>query len=136
MKNLVILIGNLGKDPETRTLENGNSVTNFPVATSETYNNKQGEKQEKTEWHNIVFWGKLAEIADKYLKKGSQVYIEGKIQTRTWEDKEGNTRYSTEIVGHNLTMLGGGSGAERPAKAATSAKGTKVEEDEESDLPF
>lgn len=129
--NRAIILGNLGKDPETRALENGNSVTSFPVATSESYTNKAGEKQEKTEWHKIVLWGKLAEIADKYLKKGSQVYIEGKIQTRTWEDKEGQTRYSTEIVGNNLTMLGKASGT-------SSSEGSPAasNSDEDDDLPF
>lgn len=101
-RNLVILIGNLGKDPELRTTQGGKTVANFSLATTEKY-----KDQEKTEWHNIQAWGRLAEICGEYLHKGSQVYIEGKIQTRAWEDKSGNKRYTTEIVAHQLVMLGG-----------------------------
>lgn len=104
--NKVILLGNLGKDPEVRTFDGGNKVTRFPLATTETYKNKDGEKQEQTEWHNIVLWRGLAEIAEKYLQKGSQVFIEGRIRSRSWDDKEGNKRYITEIFGDNLTLLG------------------------------
>jgi single-strand DNA-binding protein len=105
--NKVILVGNLGKDPEVRYLEGGTAVANFPIATSETYKDRNsGERKTTTEWHNIVLWRGLAEIAEKYLKKGSQVYIEGKLKTRQWQDKEGNNRYTTEIVGDNLQMLG------------------------------
>lgn len=105
--NKVILVGNLGKDPEVRYLEGGTAVANFPIATSETYKDKtSGERKTITEWHNIVLWRGLAEIAEKYLKKGSQVYIEGKLKTRQWQDKDGNNRYTTEIVGDNLQMLG------------------------------
>jgi len=105
--NKVILIGNLGKDPEVRHLENGAAVANFSIATSENYKDrKTGEKVSQTEWHNIVAWRGLAEIAEKYLKKGAKVYIEGKLKTRTWQDKEGNNRYSTEVITDNLTMLG------------------------------
>lgn len=105
--NKVILIGNLGKDPEVRRLENGATVANFPVATSETYKDRNtGERKTQTEWHNIVLWKGLAEIAEKYLNKGDQVYIDGKIRTRSWEDKDGSKRYTTEILGTNLTMLG------------------------------
>jgi single-strand DNA-binding protein len=105
--NKVILVGRLGKDPEVRSLDNGKSVANFSLATSESYKDKQtGEKKEVTEWHNIVLWAGLAEIAAKYLAKGSLVYIEGKNRTRSWE-KDGVTRYTTEIVGDNLQMLGG-----------------------------
>lgn len=104
--NKVILIGNLGKDPEVKTLENGTKVCNFPIATSETWKDKQGQKKEQTEWHNIVLWRSLAEIAERYLGKGSQVYIEGKLRTRQWEDKDGNKRYTTEVIGDTLTMLG------------------------------
>ena len=103
--NKVIIIGRLGKDPEVRHLENGNIVANFSAATSEKYKNKSGESVENTEWHNVVMWGKTAEIADKYLKKGDLVYIEGKLQTKSWE-KDGITRYSTEIVCNQMTMLG------------------------------
>lgn len=106
--NKVILVGRLGKDPEVKSLENGAQVANFSIATSEVWKDKTtGEKKESTEWHNIVLWRGLAEIAAKYLKKGSQVYIEGKLRTRKWE-KGGVDRYTTEIVGDNLTMLGDG----------------------------
>ena len=104
--NKVILIGNLGKDPEVRYLDSGVAVANFSLATTENYKNKEGERVSQTEWHNIVLWRGLAEVAEKWLKKGSSVYIEGKIRNRKWEDKEGNTRYTTEILGDNMTMLG------------------------------
>tara|TARA_Y100001968_G_C19299492_1_gene688331 strand:- start:124 stop:555 length:432 start_codon:yes stop_codon:yes gene_type:complete len=104
--NKVILVGNLGKDPEIRHLDSGVSVANFSLATTESYNNKQGERVNQTEWHNIVLWRGLADIAEKYLKKGNSVYVEGKIHTRKWEDKEGNTRYSTDIIADKMTMLG------------------------------
>ena len=103
--NKVILVGNLGKDPEVRYLDSGVAVANFSLATTENYKNKQGEKVSQTEWHNIVLWRGLAEVAEKWLKKGSSVYIEGKIRTNKWEDKEGNTRYNTEILADNMTML-------------------------------
>ena len=103
--NKVILIGNLGKDPEVRYLEGGIAVANFPMATTETFRDKNGNKNEQTEWHQIVLWRKLAEVAEKFLKKGMQVYIEGKIRRRSWEDKEGNKRYTTEIFGDSLTIL-------------------------------
>ena len=99
-------LGNLGNDPLLRTLESGKRVANFSLATSETYKTKEGERVEKTEWINIVLWSPLAEIAEKYLNKGSQVYIEGKLTTRSWDDKDGNKRYTTEVVGRDLTMLG------------------------------
>ena len=119
--NKVILVGNLGKDPEVRHLENGASVANFSIATSETYKDKNGERQTQTEWHNIVLWRGLAEIAEKYLRKGNQVYIEGKLRTRSWDDKDGVTRYTTEVVGDQMTMLGSKSdntqsGAENSSK--------------------
>ena len=127
--NKVILIGNLGKDPEVRYLDSGVAVANFSLATTENYKNKEGERVSQTEWHNIVLWRGLAEVAEKWLKKGSSVYIEGKIRTRKWEDKEGNTRYSTEILGDNMTMLGG-----KPSfEGATS---TTQESDSKDDLPF
>ncbi|HET6244191.1 MAG: single-stranded DNA-binding protein [Bacteroidetes bacterium] len=103
--NKVILIGNLGKDPEVRYLEGGIAVAKFPLATSETIKDKNGNKIDQTEWHNVVLWRGLAEVAEKFLKKGSTVYIEGKIKSRSWEDKEGNKRFITEIIGDNLTML-------------------------------
>ena len=104
--NKVILVGNVGKDPEIRHLENGNPVCTIPLATSETFTNKTGEKVTNTEWHNVVLWRGLADIASKYVKKGSQIYIEGKIRTRSWEDKDKVKRYSTEIVADNMQLLG------------------------------
>jgi single-strand DNA-binding protein len=104
--NKVILVGNLGRDPETRYTGGGQAVANFSVATSETYKDKNGEKQKRTEWHKIVVWGKLAEIAQQYLKKGSLIFIEGRIQSREWQDKVGQKRTSFEIVASNFRMLG------------------------------
>ena len=104
--NKVILIGNLGKDPEVRRLENGAIVANFSIATSESYNDKTtGERREITDWHNIVVWRGLAEVVEKYVRKGTKVYVEGKLKTRNWQDKEGNTRYTTEVVADEITML-------------------------------
>jgi single-strand DNA-binding protein len=109
--NKVILIGNLGADPETRAMPSGSTVANLRVATSESWRDKQtGEQQERTEWHRVALFGRLAEIAGEYLKKGSQVYIEGSLRTRKWQDKQGNDRYSTEIIGDELQMLGGRGG--------------------------
>ncbi len=105
--NKVLLIGNLGKDPEIRYMPSGDAIANLTVATSETWKDKSGEKQEKTEWHRVSMFGRLAEIAGEYLKKGSSVYIEGRIQTRKYTDKEGQERYSTEIVANEMKMLGG-----------------------------
>ncbi len=104
--NKVILLGNLGKDPEVRKLENGATVATFSIATSESYKDKNGEKITQTEWHNIVLWRGLAEIAEKFLKKGSQVYIEGKLTSRSYDDKDGVKRYVTEVVGREMTLLG------------------------------
>jgi single-strand DNA-binding protein len=110
--NKVILIGNLGADPETRAMPSGTTVANLRVATSESWRDKQsGEQQERTEWHRVALFGRLAEIAGEYLRKGSQVYIEGSLRTRKWQDKQGNERYSTEIIGNELQMLGGRGGA-------------------------
>jgi single-strand DNA-binding protein len=141
--NKVILVGNLGKDPEVRYLEGGTAVANFPIATSETYKDKKsGEKKTSTEWHNIVLWRGLAEIAEKYLKKGAQVYIEGKLRTRQWQDKDGNNRYSTEIVGDSLQMLGRkDDNSSAPANTTTTETPVKAETNnnspsEEDDLPF
>ncbi len=106
MINKVILLGNVGKDPEIRHLDNNVAVATFSLATSESYKNKNGEKVTNTEWHNIVLWRGLAEIAEKYIRKGSQIYIEGKIRSRSWDDKDGNKRYTTEILGDNLQLLG------------------------------
>jgi single-strand DNA-binding protein len=122
--NKVILIGNLGADPETRYLPSGDAVANIRVATSEKWKDKSGEQQEHTEWHRIAFFGKLAEIAGEYLKKGSPVYIEGRIRTRKWQDKEGQDKYSTEIVADRMQMLGGrggGSGGSEPMKREPAA---------------
>ena len=115
--NKVILVGNLGKDPEMKYTASGAAIANITIATSESWNDKQtGEKQEKTEWHRVVFFRRLAEIAGEYLRKGSQVYIEGKLQTRKWQDQNGQDRYTTEIVANEMQMLGsrGGEGESRP----------------------
>ncbi len=140
--NKVILVGNLGKDPEVRNLENGASVANFSMATTETYKDKTtGERKEITEWHNIVLWRGLADIASKYLHKGDQVYIEGKLRTRSWE-KEGVTRYITEIVGDNLTLLGNKPGGSSERTAAPLSNTTSNQQpvapgpDTTDDLPF
>ena len=120
--NKVILIGNLGADPETRAMPSGTTVANLRIATSESWRDKQtGEQQERTEWHRVALFGRLAEIAGEYLRKGSQVYIEGSLRTRKWQDKQGNDRYSTEIVGNELQMLGGRGGAGAGAGAGASA---------------
>jgi single-strand DNA-binding protein len=119
--NKVILIGNLGADPETRAMPSGSTVANLRIATSESWRDKQtGEQQERTEWHRVALFGRLAEIAGEYLRKGSQVYIEGSLRTRKWQDKQGNERYSTEIIGNELQMLGGrgGAGAGAPGGGA------------------
>lgn len=116
--NKAILIGNLGKDPEIRHLEGGVAVARFPLATSETFKDRNGDRQERTEWHNIVLWRGLAEIAEKYLRKGQSVYIEGRIRTNNYQDKDGIQRYSTEIVADNMTMLGG-----RPEGGANQGQG-------------
>lgn len=105
MVNKVILIGNVGADPEVRYLEGGVAVTRFSLATTETYNNKNGERVSQTEWHNIVLWRNLAQIAEKYVKKGMTLYIEGRLRTRTWDDQNGNKRYTTEIYGDTMQML-------------------------------
>ncbi len=121
--NKVILIGNLGADPETRAMPSGTTVANLRVATSESWRDKQsGEQQERTEWHRVALFGRLAEIAGEYLRKGSQVYIEGSLRTRKWQDKQGNERYSTEIIGNDLQMLGGRGGG-----GAAAAPGGGVE---------
>lgn len=147
--NKVILIGNLGKDPEVRHLEGGVAVARFPLATSESFKDKNGQKQEKTEWHNIVLWRGLAEVAEKYLRKGQSVFIEGKIRTSQYQDKEGNQRYSTEIVADSMTMLGGRDGGSseggnfQGSAASTASAGgnygggkSVAQNDEPDDLPF
>ena len=138
--NKVILVGNLGKDPEIRHLDTGVAVANFSLATTESYKNKSGERVSNTEWHNVVLWRGLAELAEKYLKKGNSVYIEGKISTRKWEDKEGNTRYSTDIVADKLTMLGSKSDNEssNPKEEPSATVNSEVpsQDDSKGDLPF
>jgi single-strand DNA-binding protein len=109
--NKVILIGNLGRDPEVRYMPNGEAVCNFSIATTDSWKDKSGAKQERTEWHNIVMYRKLAEIAGEYLKKGRPVYVEGRLQTRKWQTKEGQDRYTTEIIADQMQMLGGRDGA-------------------------
>jgi single-strand DNA-binding protein len=108
--NKVILIGNLGKDPEVRFTPSGAAVSNFNIATNESWTDKSGQKQERTEWHRIVVWGKLAELCGEYLKKGRQCYVEGRLQTREWTDKEGKKNYTTEVVAQTVQFLGGGAG--------------------------
>src|SRR2546430_13165540 len=120
--NKVILIGNLGADPETRAMPSGTTVANLRIATSESWRDKQsGEQQERTEWHRVALFGRLAEVAGEYLRKGSQVYIEGSLRTRKWQDKQGNERYSTEIIGNDLQMLGGRGGGAGSAPGAGAA---------------
>ena len=149
--NKVILIGNLGRDPEVRYMPSGDAVANISIATTETWKDKNGEKQEKTEWHRVAMFGKTAEIAGEYLKKGSQVYIEGRLETRKWTDKEGQERTTTEIRADRMQMLGSRSGgsermappeddapraAAAPAKkSGGAAKGSSLE-DLEDDIPF
>jgi len=157
--NKVILVGNLGADPETRAMPSGSSVANLRIATSESWRDKtSGEQQERTEWHRVALFGRLAEIASEYLRKGSQVYIEGSLRTRKWQDKQGNERYSTEIVGNDLQMLGSraagagaaGAGAapsgaspgskepypEYAASGAAASGGGERGEDFDDDIPF
>lgn len=141
--NKVILVGNVGKDPEVRHLEGGASVASFPLATSETYKNKTGEKVTTTEWHNIVAWRGLAEISEKYVKKGSQIYIDGRIRTRSYDDKDGNKRYITEIIADTLRLLGKRSDSESSsADSSFDPDKTSPESDlsndqsEQDDLPF
>ncbi|HRY31408.1 MAG TPA: single-stranded DNA-binding protein [Bacteroidales bacterium] len=138
--NRVILIGNLGKDPDIMTLESGVKKASFSLATTESYKNKDGSKAQITEWHNIVLWRGLAEVAESYLKKGHQIYLEGKIRTRSWDDKEGNKRYTTEILGDNLLMLGRPSGTvtaeDNGSQQETSDPVTMDIPDAGNDLPF
>ena len=153
--NKVILIGHLGADPETRAMPSGMTVANLRLATTESWKDKQsGEQQERTEWHNVALFGRLGEIAAEYLRKGSQVYIEGRLRTRKWQDKEGRDRYTTEIVGNEMQMLGGrggggagggaggggGSYAETPARAEVAdnvgAGAGATREEFDDDIPF
>ena len=145
--NKVILVGNLGKDPEVRYMPSGNAVANVTLATTDSWKDKQtGERQERTEWHNIVFYSRLAEIVGEYLKKGSQVYVEGRLQTRKWQDKNGNDRYTTEIIASDMQMLGsrGGSAgyssdrapAQQQAPAPAAAAAGSSAPDFDDDIPF
>lgn len=144
--NKVILIGNLGKDPETRYMSNGDAVTNITLATTDTWKDKNGEKQEKTEWHRVTFYRKLAEIAGEYLKKGRPVYIEGRLETRKWTDKDGVERYTTDIIANDMKMLGNrsaGSAAESesdnrstPPAASAGAGNTGGFDELDDDIPF
>ena len=134
--NKAILVGNLGADPELRYTPSGTAVANFNLATREQWTNKEGEKTERTEWHKIVAWGRLGEICGEYLHKGSQVYIEGRIQTRSWEDREGNKRYTTEVVASTMQMLGSPA---RTGKAQTEEESFPSEEPvsiPDDDIPF
>ena len=128
--NKVILVGNLGKDPEVRHLENGTAVANFPIATSDSYKDREGTRVDQTEWHNVVVWRKLAEIAESYLKKGSQIYLEGKLRTRSWEDQQGNKRYTTEVVADTFTMLGKKEDAQTTQNSFTPSNNSKNTEQE------
>ena len=120
--NKVILVGNLGQDPETRAMPSGKAVTNVRIATTDSWRDKQsGEQKEQTEWHTVVFFDRLAEIAAEYLRKGSQVYVEGRMRTRKWQDKSGNDRYTTEIVANEMQMLGGRGGAGGGAASSSAA---------------
>lgn len=134
MLNKVMLIGRLGADPEVRYTQSGKPTASFTIATTETWK-KDGEKKEKTEWHRVVTWEKLAEICGQYLTKGKQVYIEGKLQTRKWQDKEGNDKYTTEIVANTMKMLGGKADGAMDAPAGSSDVGGR-EPGEDDDIPF
>jgi single-strand DNA-binding protein len=142
--NKVILVGHLGRDPEVRYTANGNAMANLSLATTEQWKDKTtGERQDKTEWHRIVMFSRLAEIAGEYLKKGSQVYIEGKLQTRKWQDKDGQDRYTTEIVANEMQMLGGrgdtgssGFSRQSSAEPATESAGGAGGDDFDDDIPF
>lgn len=150
--NKVIIVGNLGRDPETRYMPDGGAITNVSIATTSQWKDKSGEKQEQTEWHRVAFFGKLAEIAGEYLKKGSQVYVEGKLRTRKWQDKDGQDKYTTEIIADSMQMLGsrqgmgGGDGggdyaprSSAPSGSASKPAGGKAPakfEDMDDDIPF
>jgi len=141
--NKAILVGYLGRDPEIRYAASGAAIANVSLATSESWKDKQtGENQERTEWHRVVFFGRLAEIVGEYLKKGSQVYVEGRIQTRKWQDKDGNDRYTTEVVANDMQMLGGrggggGGGGDAPSMNSGSGDtGAAPPADFDDDIPF
>ncbi len=140
--NKVILLGNLGMDPEVMTLESGVKMARLRIATNEYYKGQDGENMEKTEWHTVVLWRNRAELAEKYLNKGRQVYIEGRLRTRQWQDKDGNQRYTTEIVGDVINFIGGRPGQDQPGKQATQQTPQSAPPvpdappDESDDLPF
>jgi single-strand DNA-binding protein len=148
--NKVILVGNLGQDPQTRAMPSGKTVVNLRIATTDKWRDKQtGENKENTEWHTVVMFDRLAEVAAEYLRKGSQVYIEGKLRTRKWQDKEGNDRYSTEVVANDMQMLGGRGGggggggggydrepASRPSQAPSGGGSGGGRDDFDDDIPF
>lgn len=143
--NKVILIGNLGQDPETRYMPSGGAVTKLRIATNESWKDKQtGEQQERTEWHRVTMFGRLAEIAAEYLRKGSQVYLEGRLQTSKWQDKDGNDRYMTEVIANEMQMLGGRGGGAAPAMstgggaaaASSSSSAQPAADDFDDDIPF
>ncbi|MFQ5602756.1 MAG: single-stranded DNA-binding protein [bacterium] len=139
--NKVILVGNLGQDPELKYTPSGAAVTNFSIATNEVWKDNDGNKQERTEWHRVVLWRRLAEIAGEYLKKGSKIYVEGRLQTRSWEDKDGVKRYTTEVLVDNMTMLDskgdtGRSEAAPPPNVMDAEPPAESASAEEDDLPF
>ena len=138
--NKVIIVGNLGQDPDTRYMPSGAAVTNFTVATNESWKDKQtGEQKDRTEWHRVAMFGRLAEVAAEYLRKGSQVYIEGKLRTRKWQDRDGKDRYTTEIIADEMQMLGGRGGGSAPMSsesAPVSASPQPPADDLDDDIPF
>ena len=150
--NKVILVGNLGGDPTMRYTPSGTAVANFNIATTEKYTNRSGERESRTEWHRVVAWGRLAEICNQYLKKGKQIYVEGRLQTRNWEDQSGTKRYTTEVIANNMVMLGrAGESGDAPAQdfppddfqqspnedaATQGSSASKAADKDEDDLPF
>jgi single-strand DNA-binding protein len=138
--NKVIIVGRLGADPEIKTVSSGNNVARLSLATSENWVGKDGQRQERTEWHRVVVWGKLADLCGKYLSKGRQVYLEGRLQTRSWEDQQGQKRYTTEIVANTVQFLGGGAGATRDNEVSDDAPfqnfGPEPSFDSSEEIPF
>lgn len=137
--NKVILVGRLGTDPEVKAISSGNTVARLSLATSEQWTDREGKKQERTEWHRVVVWGKLADLCGKYLTKGRQVYIEGRLQTRSWEDQQGQKKYTTEIVANTVQFLGGGANAQGPAADDSSGAdnfGPEPSFDSSEEIPF
>jgi single-strand DNA-binding protein len=132
--NKVILVGNLGRDAELRYTQGGAAVATLNLATTETWNDKEGQRQEKTEWHRVVLWGKQAETLNQYLQKGKQIYVEGRLQTRQWDDKDGNKRYTTEIRGDRVVLLSSGAGGQRGGGAGTGARSEAPPHGEPTDM--